>query len=415
MEADDDGIVYESDAESSDEEPASGTPFGHQQQPGASPPWAQATQLPPRAWDFGQLREMPSPWGYENVHDAPDESMDVDVPPTPGFPAWRDLPQEDPLVFVPQLGQLVPLSVLMRLHMQHAQEPGRTLFTKRRLARAKFTANEPQTKTSARNKAFAFPGFKHGDNPDAMKAIGVGARTKVKRRGLQKGTATNSNTRPPGWWDFITLIGFRSVAHCSYVMGHLLNKDFGGLGTRMYNLSPFTSRLNALHKTQVESPLRKFLQNAPKGYKRKIDYKVVARYGSPSNVVADAKSRYDDFLVNHRREALDAWVSLGLLKSKEVKDQKVKVKSNTKGKKSKTKKVKSKLRTATLTDKIPLAKGGTWDKLVTQKRNEVAAYVKAHFPASIWCTARQYERDKQAKTPHWDKTDRMEHEIAHSA
>jgi hypothetical protein len=322
------------------------------------------------------------------------ETADIEMEDAPFEP--------DPLVWVPELQLAVPLSYLRALAAQHETGSGpgeRRMMLQRRsrtLARTKFKKDKTLKWLVDVAKAPGFTGFAKGDNPAALAATGVGERTKVKRRGLQAGSATNSTTRPPGWWDFITLIGFRSIAHCSYVMGHLLNKDFGGLGTRMYNLAPFTSRLNALHKTQVESPLRDFIKGAAKGYERKIDYKVKAEYGSPSNVITDAKDRFDDFLSNHRKDALKAWVSLGIITAKDAKFKKV--------------------RKAALTDKLKLPSGKQWDTLVTAKRNEVTAYVKDHFPESIWCTAREYERQvKPKKAPDWVKTSRMTHRIDHVA
>jgi hypothetical protein len=170
-------------------------------------------------------------------------------------------------------------------------------------------------------------------------------------------------------------------------MGHLLNKDFGGQGTQMYNLAPFSSRMNALHKTEVEHPLRQFIKVDEQ--RRVIDYKVKANYGAPAAMERDAKVRFDAFLGFSPNEALAAWKALGLITAADV-------------------------NTLTglnlLTDDRPLQNRTTWQVLVGQQRQDVEAYTRAHFPESIDCTARLYELSGPGT---WNKSQKLSHRITH--
>ena len=74
-------------------------------------------------------------------------------------------------------------------------------FLGRTLAR-NYDANAPRPNKTQLTKVPKFTGLApHGDNLAAL-ASGVASTAKVKRRGLQAGTATDQNTRPPGWWEF---------------------------------------------------------------------------------------------------------------------------------------------------------------------------------------------------------------------
>ena len=321
--------------------------------------------------------------------------------------AGTEMVQDDEPWFIwPATNELVSLSQLLAFgvpweRIRLLQRPGEESDDEtamdeddrmlgRELARA-YKPNEPRTRQVPTAKAHKFTGFP-GDNP-AVIAAGVAQKTKVKRRSLQFGSDTDSSTRPPGWWNFIPLTGMgpSGVAHTRYIMGHLLNAKFGGHGTDMRNLSVFTMRLNSHHKVQVEVPLQKFLSGADKGHTRSIDYTVTPIYGTPSAVIADTTTMFNDFLTVNRAQALATWVRLGLIDAKDVPN----------------------LLKATLTDPVVLTKGGTWDALVVSNRATAVQYVTDHFPASIVCNARQYDLAPGATD--WDKTVRLDETIQHLA
>lgn len=361
----------------------------------APPPVPQGHHAPPARYRFEA--------DEDSVVYASDEEDTEDPAPQPTIDPGILLVWPDGKVV--SLGTLlvagIPWEIILRLPLfgQQANEDadmgsdddeGEGEGVIRRTLARNFNPNAPRTKQSSLAKTLKFTGFP-GDNPAAL-ATGVGTTTKVKRRGLQNGTPTNKSTRPPMWWEFIPLVGMGpGIAYTRYIMGHLLNKRFGGRGDDMANLSVFSSRLNSHHKVQVEVPLHTFLSNTG-GHIRTIDYTVTPAYGNPTNMVADAGTMFDNFLANNRKKALASWVKLGLIDADDV----------------------ANLLTAPVTSPVALTKGGTWDVLVATWRAWALQYVIQHFPESIVCTARQYDRASAAATA-WDKTARMDETIQHVA
>ena len=367
-------------------------PAGPQQAPAASAP---APQPLPR----GGGATQPVQYRFQADEDGVYESDEEE--PAPAL-------MIDPRIVVVGPNTVVPVGVLLQAGIPSTSSCGfRSISSSptwrwaRTTTRASWDARLRATTTRtlhartrpSSTKVPKFTGLApHGDNLAEL-ASGVASRAKVKRRGLQAGTTTDQKTRPPGWWQFIPLTGMgpKGVAHTRYIMGHLLNKDFGGFGHQMYNLSVFSSRLNSHHKVQVENPLRDFLKGAAKQHTRKIDYTVTAVYGNPANMVADATAMFDAFLQNHRAAALAAWVKIGLIDATDVPN----------------------LTTATATDKVALKSGKTWDVVLATARAEIAAYVTSHFPESVVCRARMY--DHGAAATDWDKTAPMDETIQHLA
>jgi hypothetical protein len=364
--------------------------------PAAPPPVPQARHAPPARYRFEADEDSV-------IHESDDEETEAEEPaPQVGIMQgpWFILPSGE----IASLGMLLALRVpaeiirrlpLLQLPVGEDAEMGDGDDDEgvlgRKVAR-NFNPDAARTKQSPIAKTFKFTGFPGGgDNPAAL-AAGVGATTKVKRRGLQNGTPTNKGTRPPDWWGFIPLVGMGpGIAYTRYIMGHLLNKNFGGRGDDMANLSVFSSRLNSHHKVQVEIPLHTFLSNTG-GHIRTIDYTVTPVYGSPVGMIADAGAMFDNFLANNRKKALAAWVKLDLIDPADV----------------------ANLMTAPVTSAVSLTKGGTWDVLVATWRAWALQYVTQHFPESIVCTARQYDRASAAATD-WDKTTKMAETILHVA
>jgi hypothetical protein len=356
--------------------------------PAAPPPVPQGRHAPPVSYHLEA--------DEDSVVYGSDEEGAEEATSQPAIPQlWYLLPTGQIVSLAMLLNARVPLEIIRQLPLvgQRADddtEMGDDEGVVRRKVARNFDPNAPRNTQSPVTKAFKFTGFP-GDNPMLL-APGVGTATKVKRRGLQDGTPTNTGTRPPGWWGFIPLVGMGpGIAYTRYIMGHLLNKRFGGRGDDMANLSVFSSRLNSHHKVQVEVPLHTFLSNTG-GHIRTIDYTVTPVYGNPANMLTDAGALFDTFLAHNRKKALAAWVKLDLIDPADVPN----------------------LLNAPVTSPVALTKGGTWDVLVATWRAWALQYVTQHFPESIVCTARQYDRASAPATA-WDKTARMDETIQHVA
>lgn len=369
-----------------------------QPQPAASAPPPQVLPRGSRSSPPAHYRVMADDEGvYESDEDERDEPPAMTIDPRILVVVGENTVA--PIGVLLQAGYPLELILRLPLYQQPADERHDEGMDEddgghlgRKLAR-NYSSNAPRPNKTKLTKVPKFTGLApHGDNLGVL-AAGVASTAKVKRRGLVTGTATDQSTRPPGWWQFIPLTGMgpKGIAHTRYIMGHLLNKDFGGLGTQMYNLSVFSARLNSHHKVQVEIPLRDFIKAAPKQHTRSIDYTVNAVYGNPANMVGDATAMFDAFLQNHRTAALAAWVKLGLIDALDAPN----------------------LLTALPTDKVALTSGATWDTVVAASRAAIAQYVTDHFPQSVTCRARMYDHGPAATD--WDKTAPMDETIQHLA
>jgi len=90
-----------------------------------------------------------------------------------------------------------------------------------------------------------------------------------------------------------------------YVRGHLLNENLGGKG-QMFNLTPITTKANALHKTGIEETVKKWVES-----KKKVAYyRVEAKYPSsppktPEQLTLEAKEKTPTGLTGKEQKRLD--------------------------------------------------------------------------------------------------------------
>jgi hypothetical protein len=236
-------------------------------------------------------------------------------------------------------------------------------------------------------------------NPPSTKA-GTGKLAKVKRRGLETGTKTVQGVRPPGWTEFIAVLGFSGKKNkkCVFRQGHLMYEHFGGQGTDMRNLAPFGASLNGRHAAQVEKQLKLYLKAASKKYPRAIDYRVDAMYGDPAPIKADCVNRAQTFVSTEPVDAATALVAANLLDAADaaaftvanVANPAALMLPNTAAKKKK---------------KMPFSLTDFMKKIVEPWVNK---YAKAHFPKKIKCRARYYEDDGAGN---WERSDTFQREL----
>jgi hypothetical protein len=83
-----------------------------------------------------------------------------------------------------------------------------------------------------------------------------------------KGTHTSS--WPNEFWRAL------QASDRNYVQGHMLNRELGGSGTELSNLTPLTSSGNGLHKTRAENDVKRLVNTQ----KKAVHYKVRVNYPS---------------------------------------------------------------------------------------------------------------------------------------
>jgi hypothetical protein len=140
-------------------------------------------------------------------------------------------------------------------------------------------------------------------------------------------------------------------------------------------------------------PLWSWLNAAPTGEERTVDYTVVPTYGAPGPgaIITHAQGFFRDFVDQRNAKALTTLVKLGLLDGADVPA------------------VANQPRTANVALGNPKTPSTTWDALCTEIEQELADYVTAAFPTKIDCYARLYKRTSAAAD--WEKTVQRHHTL----
>jgi hypothetical protein len=92
-------------------------------------------------------------------------------------------------------------------------------------------------------------------------------------------------TTPSEAWDLWKDLQPLIDATPYYVRGHLLNENVGGKG-QMFNLTPITTKANALHKTGIEETVKTWIISK----KKVVYYRVEAKYPSSAPKSADQQT-----------------------------------------------------------------------------------------------------------------------------
>lgn len=162
-------------------------------------------------------------------------------------------------------------------------------------------------------------------------------------------------TRPSQWAQFLAMVG----AANPFKQGHHMHQDLGGDGTHD-NLAPFTSSLNGLHYSRVESEVLDHT-NAPPGSDQYASYQTIPTYGGTASLRTWGRNQFNAMPGANQ---LAAMVGAGIM-----------------------------------TPAVAAAAGGAPSgPQLTSGRNWITAYINATFPSLITCTARFIDRVGGVKT-----------------